>query len=496
MNYFNSLISMVRNFPLNLTQGKNRQGSKVTAKPLQQKKILACTLLLVISVMAFLASCESIAVDEPTYLLSDTSVFQDETTAESAVVGIYSQIMSGTAFASGGRQSVTYLSGLSADTFTNYSFLADENQFYTNALNATNNTLEQSIWNQGYNHIYTANSILEGLAKATEISVDTKQRLEGEAKFIRAFFNFYLVNLFGDIPLVTSTDYLINSTISRSPVADIYEQIIADLEDAEKYLPSDYSFYSGMRTRPTRFAASALLARTFLYTEQWSMAEQEASKLIGAADLFTLESDLDNVFLATSKEAIWQLASIDGTRDTWEGYNFILTNTPPIAVTLADGFLQNFGPNDSRLLQWTGHITDGTQSYGFPFKYKIRAGGTGSEFSMVLRLAEQYLIRAEARAMLGDLPNALADLNTIRTRTGVANIQASEIPEFIDLLMEERHLELFAEWGHRWLDLKRTGRANTVLSSLKPDWQETDVLYPIPQQEIQTNPNLSQNPGY
>ncbi|RYC50384.1 RagB/SusD family nutrient uptake outer membrane protein [Flagellimonas olearia] len=460
------------------------------------KRSLIPTLLLISSHLFLCTSCESVAVDEPNHLLSDHSVFQDGATAESALVGIYGEIMGGTSFASGGRQSITYLCGLSADTFTNYSFRADENQFYANALNAANATLGQDLWNQGYNHIYAANSVLEGLAGSTAIPTDTGQRLEGEAKFIRAFCNFHLVNLFGDIPLVASTDYAFNSTIARSTTEEVYQQILADLRDAKSYLPRDYAPYSGQRTRPTRYAASAMLARTFLFLEEWTLAEREASELIARSDVFDLEGNLDDVFLSDSQEAIWQLAPVLPTLDTWEGNNFILTATPPTGMTLANHFLEGFEADDARLLQWTGQITGSNASYHYPFKYKLKSGGGGNEHSMVLRLAEQYLIRAEARARLGNLSGALADLNTVRERAGLSDIQGNDQNSVIDALIRERHHELFAEWGHRWLDLKRTNRAGAVLGPLKPDWQQTDVLFPIPQKEIQANPNLVQNPGY
>ena len=119
---------------------------------------------------------------------------------------------------------------------------------------------------------------------------------------------------------------------------------------------------------------------------------------------------------------------------------------------------------------------------------------------MVLRLAEQFLIRSEARTELNDLPGAKEDLDQIRTRAGLDPI--SEIfPELskaqlLKEIAQERRRELFSEWGHRWLDLKRTERASTVLGNSNPTWEDTDVLYPIPAQERMKNPNLSQNPGY
>lgn len=115
---------------------------------------------------------------------------------------------------------------------------------------------------------------------------------------------------------------------------------------------------------------------------------------------------------------------------------------------------------------------------------------------MVIRLAELYLIRAEARAKQNNITGSQEDLNRIRNRSGLANITANTLSLLLSAIEQERRIELMMEWGHRWLDLKRTGRVNGIISSLKSSWQPTDALYPIPKYELETNPFLVQNPGY
>jgi hypothetical protein len=122
------------------------------------------------------------------------------------------------------------------------------------------------------------------------------------------------------------------------------------------------------------------------------------------------------------------------------------------------------------------------------------------EYSTVMRLPEQYLIRAEARAMQGRLSGAIKDLDVVRSRAGLELLADME-PDMdgeglLEEIMDQRKKELFAEWGHRWLDLKRSGRATEVLGPIKPLWQDTDILFPIPEEERGKNPNLSQNNGY
>ena len=118
---------------------------------------------------------------------------------------------------------------------------------------------------------------------------------------------------------------------------------------------------------------------------------------------------------------------------------------------------------------------------------------------MVLRLAEQYFIRAEAHVKSQNISGAIADINHIRSRASIDLINSNSNiteEELIDLLMEERQRELFTEWGHRWFDLIRFNKASTILGANNANWESTDIRFPIPEQERIKNPNLGQNPGY
>jgi len=116
---------------------------------------------------------------------------------------------------------------------------------------------------------------------------------------------------------------------------------------------------------------------------------------------------------------------------------------------------------------------------------------------MVLRLAEQYLIRAEARVRQNDLVGAIQDLNVVRARAGLPDLSSGVSQDLIlAAVIQERRVELFAEWGHRWSDLIRWGQADSVLSMEKPKWTANAKLYPLPLVDIQRNGNLRQNDGY
>ena len=110
-------------------------------------------------------------------------------------------------------------------------------------------------------------------------------QLTGEAKFMRAFCYFYLVNAFGDVPLITSTNYLVNETMPRAPAMEVYRQIIADLKGAKDLLANDYSYSNGEKVRPNKWVAIALLARAYLYTGDWVNAEAEATSVISNTGL-------------------------------------------------------------------------------------------------------------------------------------------------------------------------------------------------------------------
>jgi len=443
----------------------------------------------------FLWSCNDfVEIDPPATEVSGDVVYNDEATAKAALDGIYSELvvrMFGIAY--GGP---TLYGGLSSDEFVNFSTNLNNLQFFENAL-TTSNTHVNGLWSEAYTRIFGINSVIEGLGNDTNINATNHQQMMGEALFMRAFLHFYLVNLFGDVPYITTSDFRVNTDISRMPAALVYEHIISDLIEAKGLLKDDYSFSNGERTRPNRTAAKALLARVYLFTENWIVAEALATEVIQTSGLYELKDGLNQVFLPNSRETIWQLVP-RAPGNTAEGLNFILTGAPLFA-SLTEELLEAFEEGDMRFTDWVGHYSDGNQTFAFPFKYRVRTSTATEEYYTVLRLGEQYLIRSEARAHHGDLEGAMSDLNVIRNRAGLENTSATDEASLFLAIEQERRIELFAEWGHRWLDLKRTDRADTVLGAVKTDWQPTDVLYPIPLEQILRDINMDdtdQNPGY
>jgi hypothetical protein len=184
--------------------------------------------------------------------------------------------------------------------------------------------------------------------------------------------------------------------------------------------------------------------------------------------------------------------------NTLEGGIYVFNSGPPPIVGLKPSFVTSFETGDQRREHWVKAVTEGTSTWYHANKYK-QQGVTGSsvEYSIVLRLAEQYLIRAEARARQGELTAAKEDLDIIRNTAGLPGTVAVTPDEIISDIMAQRRFELFTEFGHRFLDLKRTGLLDAALPASKPGWDTHDQLWPVPASELILNPNLApQNPGY
>jgi hypothetical protein len=441
-------------------------------------------------------SCKKwVEVTAPGNVIESSFVFSNDQTATAAIAGLYTSMTNPYQCLFSGNISV--YPGLSADELIGTKSSITDDPFITNTI-ATNSSMISGMWGNGYSYIYQANAMLEGLNNNQGVTPALKTQLMGEAKFIRAFSYFYLVNLFGAVPLETSTNYTVNATKARTDSAAIYQQIIADLQDAQQRLSPSYMGTG--RIRVNQWAATALLARVYLYQDNWQGADSAASAVINAG-VYSLETNLNNVFLVSSKEAIWQLQPSSPSLNTGEGYLLLPSSATALPTYVLNPFLLNaFEPGDKRMQNWTNSTVVAGQKYTYAYKYKVWLASALTEYSMVLRLAELYLIRAEARAHLdGNLPGAVADLNTIRTRAGLPETTASDQVAVLSAIARENKVEFFAEFGHRWLDLKRTGTINTILGAPgneKSSWQAYQALYPIPLAEIQKNAQLQQNLGY
>lgn len=440
-----------------------------------------------------LGGCDSfVEVDLPASQLTAKTVFEDVGTAKAAMAGLYAKMRDGGVL-TGNTSGTSCSLGLYADEF-DYYYQYSVSNFYTNSLFPGDNGVND-IWSKSYNQIYCANAVIEGLNNSTAIKEADKNQLQGEALFIRALLHFYLLNLFGDIPYITTTDYTQNSKVSRLSAEKVYSLIVIDLDKAVELLSEDY--VSAERIIPNRSTANALLARVYLYLGLYPEASNAASAVINSP-LYTWETDLDKIFLKESSTTIWQFMPNTADSNTIEGSVYIFTAGPPPIVALKPDFVDAFEAGDQRKTHWTTEVTDGVSTWYHASKYKQASTTPSSvEYSIVFRLAEQYLIRAEARAYQGELIGAKEDLNLIRSTAGLAETTAVTAEEIIDDILKQRRFELFTEFGQRFFDLKRSGKLDEVLSASKPGWNTEDALWPLPALELNSNPNLNpQNPGY
>jgi hypothetical protein len=447
-------------------------------------------LLYIIAGGLLLSSCKKfVEIGTPRNFVSTDVMFIDSASASTALLGMYSLIMGKSITPGFGCGTVTLYASQSADELI--SFSSGDQPFYQNTL-AQDNGNNKIMWTEAYSYIYQANICIEGLEKSNTIPAVTKSQFLAEAKLVRAFLYFYLVNLYGDVPFVTASNWSQTYGHGRTPVATIYENIIQDLLVAQNDLPAKYP--AAGKIRPVKQAATALLARVYLYTKQWDKAEAAATAVISSGMYPALPAPA-NAFLKNNDEAIWQLAPINTTYNTLEGYQLLPGSTPtyyfqtPLATA--------FEPGDLRYTNWVKSMVYQGVTYYYAYKYKVRTSSTVTENYTMLRLAEQYLIRAEALNNQKKVELAIDDLNVIRQRAGLLALPKTLTQDECTAAVEqERRIELFCEWGHRWFDLKRTGRADAVLSPIKPKWKSTAVWYPIPLTERVADPSLGQNDGY
>jgi hypothetical protein len=472
------------------------------------------TMILVVCCALTIAGCKSfIEVDPPLTSSNASIIFNTDATAAAVLTGVYSNLV-GEESGTTGVGAVNLAPSLSSDEIVPIDNAQLEfRNYYRNNIDPALLGDLPTIWGSFYGKIFTVNSAIEGLNKAEKLTLSVKQQLLGEAYFMRAFLYFYLVNLFGDVPLVVTTDYKVNAAMPRTKIDLVYNQMKEDLLKAQSMLSEDYLDGTLLkptseRVRPNKNVASALLARVYLYISDWQNAETQASQIITNTSTFKIEA-LARVFLKESKESIWALQPTGSGvfANTGFGRRYVLPSSGPsneFFLYLNDDLVKSFDNLDLRGADWIARVTALGVTYSYANKYKIGSVQSATlEYPIVFRLAEQYLIRAEARAQQNKLigiNSAQSDIDVIRSRAGLGGTTATTQVGLLRAILTERRHELFAEWGHRWLDLRRTGTIDVVMTPATAGkggtWSSDDALYPIPVRELQNNPKLVQNKGY
>lgn len=447
--------------------------------------------------LVFLASgCREILEPRPVDLLIDELVLNEVSDVEPVRLGLYNAFR--------GIGALKIVAGdFTADfvqhngTFTVYNELGNKRITATNAA-------AEDLWQSIYYTAYMANFLIENLEKVRGVPEATRKQVLAEAHFLRGYAYFVGVTTFGDMPLVTTTDVTTNRSIPKSSRADILALVLQDYEKALADLPETNTNRVIAKSFATKNAARAALARYHLYQGSWALAEQLATQVI-SSNRQTLPPNFSDVILAEfDDETIFEVGYANNSSDdpgtSTFGLNNVLVGRREM-IPANTYILQMLSPASGERRQTIAF--NSAQQRGNDNGWSARKYGTPDEANnniTIFRLAELFLIRAEARARQGRLAGtngAQADVNALRTRAKAPTVSFSTVDNALLIIEQERVFELSFE-GHRWYDLKRTGRTQAVMSAFSPNWDVKFELWPLPLTEIQRNPSLSngQNPGY
>ena len=439
--------------------------------------------LYIIGILGILTGCEVMNV-EPEASIPASQAFKDKAGIERGILGSYSSLQYLSYY---GRTYLIY-ADLAADNLAHPTDAtsSDYAEVDNNAMLAENSSVS-GIWAACYDGINVANNVIVKVPEMADMTGTEKNRALGELYFLRALGHFNLVNYFGAIPIkIEPTVGVSNLDAGRDPVSEVYAQIKADLVLASQYMQASAS----TKTRASKFAALALLARVSLYSGDYAMAREKADSVIKYGG-YTLPGNYADVFASDeSAETIFEIDFTELDRNRIAEYNFPKTLNGRREVEPDASLISAYETGDERKAVSIAY--DGALAYA----YKYNDLSKGSDNIIVLRLAEMYLIRAEAEANLpgGNFSSVRSDINTIRSRADLGPVEANTAVELLLAVEKERRLE-FAFEGHRWFDLVRTNRAIDVLPNVT---KSTQTLFPIPSDEILTNnsPEMIQNPGY
>ncbi|WP_431609253.1 RagB/SusD family nutrient uptake outer membrane protein [Chryseobacterium sp. 'Rf worker isolate 10'] len=436
-------------------------------------------------------SCEKlIEVDVPDNQIPSVEVFENVQTADAALAALYAGMRDKSPVA--GDNSGTLL-GIYTDDLDFYANAGSNGRFdlYRNQHIATNTDI-YSYWTSAYGQIYVANAIIEGVEHSSSLPSADKNRIKGEALVMRSVIFFYLWQVFGDIPYPISTNYKINQSLTRTPALEAAIKLEGDLNEAVGLLHDEYR--NAERIYPNKKVAQLMLAKIYMFQKRWSEAEIILKSIVQSS-LYQFQNDITKVFAKSSAHILWQLKPKSGF-PTLESMAYYFTGAAPSTYALTQNLINTFSAGDLRRANWIALVTVGQNTWYRSDKYKNRSNDT-TEYSIVFRLEEVYLLLAEALTRQNRITEGLPYVNATRLRAGLAPFTSSMTKEVMltEILLENRR-EFFTEMGHRFLDLKRLDHLGDLIT-VKPYWKSYHGLWPLPQQELLLNPNLNpQNTGY
>ena len=446
---------------------------------------------LVLAILLVCISCEKmIEVDMPGNQIGTGQVFEDSQTANAALAGLYASLFNASPLA--GNESGQLL-GTYTDDLVNYAVNSTNIYDIYRNQQIENNLVILTEWSNTYQIIYQANAIIQGIENSAKIPPADKKRIKGEAILIRSIMLFYLQQLFGDIPYVTSTDYEVNRTITKTAASEVLIKLEADLNFSIMSLDDAYT--NTERIFPNRKVAELMLAKVFMVQQRWNEAEILLTNII-QNPLYQFQNDINKVFEKSGKHILWQLKPKNPGDPTKEAQTYYFINSAPTTFALSQDLINVFTTGDLRKQNWMAQVSVNGNTWFRANKYRNLTNNS-TEYSIIFRLDEVYLTLAECLTQQNKTMQALPFVNATRQRAGLNSLTGAWTKDnlLIEILLEDRK-EFFTEMGLRFLILKRTGMLNT-LTTAKPNWKQYHNLWPIPQQEILINQNLKpQNTGY
>jgi hypothetical protein len=449
------------------------------------KKIL----LLIVALSVIAVSCNKLFDIEPADAISSDMAIKDKSGVIYALRGSYNSLQAVGLY---GRNMVI-VGDLAADNLVWTGTTQDYGQLGIKPIPADNGIVD-GMWSACYDGINRVNNILYQLPGINNLNPDEYNKFEGEALFLRGLLYLNLTNYFGGVPIRTMPTIDLNSIdMAKSTPSQVMDQILSDLTNSIKSFNKMTVPVTPVKGFAHVSAATALRAKVWLTMFHQTGTQAYADSAIADANRviesgYQLENTYKTLFTSegASSESIFEIAYDLQNFNRLAQYFYSRKLTGRYEIAPSPGFIQGYEASD---LRQNASIAYDETNKPYVIKYNDVAGGTDRVY--VLRLAEMFLIRAEARAYSnGDISSIQNDINTVRNRAGLPNVIADNITDLKQALEKEFRYE-FAFEGHRWNDLVRTKRASQVLGI-----DEKYTLFPIPLSELQTNKKMEPNPGY
>ena len=470
--------------------------------------------ILTLGTALVLGSCDDLLDTEPRQSLTPETAFADASGYESLIFAAYGGPRDFNLYG----QQLMMAPEIMAD---NLRIIANTGRYIGQEVNA--DRAHMAIWNTGhYGSINEANIVL---ADIDEVEGDAalKDRLKGEAYFLRAFFYFDLARIYGYEPgkevngwdrtvvLRTTPTLGFSNADFRERVSnrELYDQMESDLNSAIALLPTAAQGTAGVY-RASKGSAEALLARVYLYDSKFAEAAAMATQAMATFGLgndgtglatpanyvaaFSTYPNPESLFEIEIRSVDW--STVDGVNNSMCTLTANVFNSAQFIATASNELLDSYEEGDIRRETWTETTRSGASGVVYRSNKWLGTKGDFLENLPIIRAAELYLIRAEARYRTGDASGSIADLNALRSKRGLGPVAGLSGDALFAQILQERRVE-FAVEGHRWFDLKRNGLTITKQENNEPvPYSDYRILAPLPQDQLILNELLVDNPGY